>query len=201
LQDQMQQQQQALKQESEQNDRLVQVLTQIQSRSQQITQATGGVIPAGAEASPAVAARMLAPEPPPEEQAPPMPVMPEGPPNPQMVAQQINPEMADSAGDLGNAGIFDMATLSMLAASPVLHEIVATYVPNLEKAVDNLGRILLTLWMQEGEVKAAIGDLEYTTLEERLRTVFKGLGELVIKINRNAVNPAQMPQQAMMNQH
>lgn len=201
LQDQMQQQQQALQQESEQNNRLVQVLQQIQSRSQQITQATGGVIPAGAEASPAVAARMLAPEPPPEEEPPPMPVMPEGPPNPQMVAQQINPQMADAAGDLGNAGIFDMATMSMMAASPVLHEIVSTYVPNLEKAVDNLGRILLTLWMQESDVKQTIGDLEYTTLEDRLRTVFKGMGELVIKINRNAVNPEHIQQQSMMNQH
>jgi len=201
LQDQMQQQQQALQQESEQNNRLVQVLQQIQSRSQQITQATGGVIPAGAEASPAVAARMLAPEPPPEEEPPPMPVMQEGNLNPEMVAQQINPQMADAAGDLGNAGVFDMAAMSMLAASPVLHDIIATYVPNLEKAVDNLGRILLTLWMQESDVKSAIGDLEYTTLEDRLRTVFKGMGELVIKINRNAVNPAQMPNQAMMNQH
>lgn len=201
LQDQMQQQQQALQQESEQNSRLVQVLQQIQTRSQQINQATGGVIPAGAEASPAVAARMLAPEPEPEQEPPMQPMMPEGNINPQMVAQQINPQMADAAGDLGNAGVFDMAAMSMLAASPVLHDIIATYVPNLEKAVDNLGRILLTLWMQESDVKTAIGDLEYTTLEDRLRTVFKGLGELVIKINRNAVNPSQMPQQAMMNQH
>lgn len=201
LQDQMQQQQQALQQESEQNSRLVQVLQQIQTRSQQINQATGGVIPAGAEASPAVAARMLAPEPAPEQEPPPQPMMPEGNVNPEMVAQQINPQMADAAGDLGNAGVFDMAAMSMLAASPVLHDIIATYVPNLEKAVDNLGRILLTLWMQESDVKTAIGDLEYTTLEDRLRTVFKGLGELVIKINRNAVNPSQMPNQAMMNQH
>jgi hypothetical protein len=144
---------------------------------------------------------MLAPEPPQEEEPPPMPVMPEGSPNPQMIAQQINPQMADAAGELGNAGIFDMATMSMMAASPVLHEIISTYVPNLEKAVDNLGRILLTLWMQEGDVKQTIGDLEYTTLEDRLRTVFKGLGELVIKINRNAVNPAHVQQQSMMNQH
>lgn len=200
LQDQMQQQQQALQQESDQNNRLVQLLQQIQNRANQITQVTGGVIPAGAEASPATAARMLAPEPEPEPEPPPQPVMPEGNMNPQAVADQINPNMLESAGDLGNAGVFDLATMSMMAASPVLHDIISTYVPNLEKAVDNLGRILLTLWMQESEVKQMIGDLEYTTLEERLRTVFKGLGDLVIKINRNAVSPNQMSQQGMMNQ-
>jgi len=200
LQDQMQQQQQTLQQESDQNNKLVQLLQQIQGRASQITQATGGVIPAGAEQSPATAARMLAPEPEPQPEPPPTPMMPEGNVNPQAVADQINPNMLESAGDLGNAGVFDLATMSMMAASPVLHEIISTYVPNLEKAVDNLGRILLTLWMQEAEVKQMIGDLEYTTLEERLRTVFKGLGELVIKINRNAVNPGQMSQQGMMNQ-
>ena len=200
LQDQMQQQQQALEQESDQNGRLVQLLQQIQNRANQITQATGGMIPAGAEASPAVAARMLAPEPEPQPEPPPTPVMPEGNVNPQAVSEQINPNMLESAGDLGNAGVFDLATMSMMAASPVLHEIISSYVPNLEKAVDNLGRILLTLWMQEAEVKKMIGDLEYSTLEERLRTVFKGLGELVIKINRNAVNTNQMAQQGMMNQ-
>lgn len=200
LQDQMQQQQQTLQQESDQNNKLVTLLQQIQSRASQITQATGGMIPAGAEQSPATAARMLAPEPEPQPEPPPTPMMPEGNVNPQAVADQINPNMLESAGDLGNAGVFDLATMSMMAASPVLHEIISTYVPNLEKAVDNLGRILLTLWMQEAEVKQMIGDLEYTTLEERLRTVFKGLGELVIKINRNAVNPGQMSQQGMMNQ-
>jgi hypothetical protein len=145
------------------------------------------MIPAGAEASPAIAAQMLAPTPPPQPEPPPQPVMNMDSATPELIASQINPSLAEQAGDLQDAGIFDVATLSMLAAAPILHELVSTYIPNLEKSLDNLGRIMLTLWMQEEDVKKAIGDETFISLEEKLRTVFKGLGEVILEVNRNAI--------------
>jgi hypothetical protein len=62
---------------------------------------------------------------------------------------------------------------------------VSTYIPNLEKSLDNIGRVLLTLWMDESKIKEDIGDETYIGLEDNLRTVFKGLGQLILKINSN----------------
>jgi len=62
--------------------------------------------------------------------------------------------------------------------------VVGQYLPNLEKAVDNLARVLLTLWMQEGDLKPQIGEQTFSGIEENLQTTFKGLGDLVLRLSR-----------------
>ena len=188
IQDQMQQQQQSMQQEADSNQKLIEVLTRIQERASMISQATGGMVPPEAMESPLAAGQMIAPTPEPQPEPPPMPVMQEEPMSAEMVAGQINPELAEQAGDFQDAGMFDTSVLAVMAAAPLLQEIVSTYVPNLEKALDNLGRIQLTLWMKESETKEAIGNDAFILLEDKLRSVFRGLGEIVLQINRNAVN-------------
>jgi len=198
MQDQMMQQQQAMQMQQENNQQLIGVLQQIQQRSTEIDQATGGFIPAGAEASPAVAAQQLAPTPPPQPEPPPTPMMSEEDSSPEMIAEQINPELAEQAGELQDQGVFDTASIATLAAAPILQDLVATYIPNLEKSLDNLGRILLTLWMQEADVKESIGDEAFISLEEKLRHVFKGLGEVILEVNQNAVSTQAQGDESQM---
>ena len=102
------------------------------------------------------------------------------------VAQQINPGLVDQAQGLQDSGVFDTAAIAMLASAPILQDIVSAYLPNLEKAVDNLGRVLLTLWLKEEETKEAIGDEAFSQLEEKLRGVFKNIGEVVLELGHNA---------------
>ena len=139
-QDHMMMQQQQMEMEAQNNERLIGVLEGIQQRSQEISAATGGMIPAGAEQAPAQAAQMLAPIPPEEPPPPPQPVMDEAGAEvtPDMVAQQINPAMIEDAEALQNEGVFDTAAIAMLAAAPVLQDIVSSYIPNLEKCLDNV---------------------------------------------------------------
>lgn len=189
IQDQMAQQQQAMQQEMEANEKLVGVLTQIQQRASAISQATGGMVPPEAMQSPLAAGQMLAPTPPPQPEPPPMPIMQEeGPASAEMVASQIHPELAEQAAEFQDAGMFDTSVLAVMAAAPLLRDIVSTYIPNLEKALDNIGRIQLTLWMREAETKSAIGNDAFVLLEDKLRTVFKNLGEIVLQVNRNALD-------------
>jgi len=199
-QSQMQQLEQKMTMEMQQNDALVGVLQGIQQRSQEISGATGGMVPAGAESSPAVAAQMIAPTPPEQPAPPPMPMMDEANMNlsPEMVADQINPELVEQAQGLHDQGAFDTAAIGMLASAPVLQDIVSAYVPNLEKAVDNLGRVLLTLWMKETETKEAIGDEAFISLEEKLRVVFKNLGDVVLELSHNAMNASDEAENAQM---
>jgi len=188
LQAQMEQQQQAMTMQQQSTQQLMEVLQHIQQRSSEIGGATGGVIPAGAEGSPAAAAGMLAPVPPPEEQPPPMPVMSQESQNPEMIAAQINPQMVEQASDLQDQGVFDTAAIAMLAASSALQDVVASYIPDMEKCLDKMERTVLTMWMKEPELKKAIGDEAFISIEDKLRSVNKNLGEVILSLSHTALN-------------
>jgi hypothetical protein len=188
---QMEQLQQQMAMQQQSNAQLVGVLQGIQQRSAELSAATGGgmSIPPEAAEAPQAAAGLLAPPPEePVEPPPPPPVMDQEATTPEMVAQQINPALVDQASELQNQGLFDAAAVSMLAEAPLLQNIVSTYVPNLEKAIDNLGRILTALWMKEEETKKSIGDDRFIKLEEKLRNVFQNLGEIVLDLSHNATS-------------
>lgn len=180
---QMQMQQQA-------NDMVVAVLQGIQQRTEEISNASGGEIPPEAMESPMAAGQLIAPTPGPDEMPPPTPYMDtESTLNPETVANQINPEMVDMVEDFQGQDIFDAGAVSMLSSAPILQEVVSSYVPNLEKSLDNLGRILLTLWLQEKDAKEQLGDEVFVSLEDKLRTVFKSMGDVILSINQNAIIP------------
>jgi hypothetical protein len=117
-------------------------------------------------------------------QPPPMAMMPPDGPNASSLPQEVNPQFLDQAAQLHSADMFDAAAVATLAQSPALHGVVAQYLPNLEKSIDNLARVLLTLWMQEPELKPQIGEQTFSGLEEAMQSTFKGLGELVLRLSR-----------------
>lgn len=130
----------------------------------------------GAEPMPAAAAAM----------PPPQASMTTETPSASEIQQQVNPQFLEQAGQLGDTGAFDAAAISSMAQSPSFRDMVTDYVPTLERALDNLGRTLLSMWMQESELKEQIGEEQYVGLEDNIRAVFDGLGELVLSMNRNA---------------
>lgn len=198
-QSQIDQLQQSMQMQSQNNEQLIGVLQGIQQRSSELAQATNGQIPPGALESPAIAAQMLAPTPPPPPEAMPTPMMDaEGQISPETIADQINPSMVNMVDQFNDQNMFDTAAIAMLATAPVLQDIISAYVPNLEKAIDNLGRILLTLWMKEEETKEAIGDENYIDLEDRLRNVFKNMGEVVLSLSHNAMSVVTEADKAQM---
>lgn len=103
------------------------------------------------------------------------------------IQQQVNPQFLEQAGELNDTGVFDAAAIASMAQSPSFRDMVVDYVPTLERALDNLGRVLLTMWMQEAELKERIGDEDYSDLEDNVRAVFDGLGDLILQMNRNAI--------------
>lgn len=185
---QMETQSAAMQGQQQATQQMVQMLQQIQQRSGDLAQATGGTIPMGAEQSPEAAAQMIAPPPPPEEQPPMMPMMSEEPISAEMVANQINPEMMEQADELHDQGVFDTTAMSMLGASSGLQDLVSTYIPNMERCLDSLGRVIVTFWRKEKETRESIGDEQFIEIEDKLRTVFRNLGETVLSISHNATS-------------
>jgi len=121
-----------------------------------------------------------------QQQQPPQATMNSDDGSVESIMGQVNPQFMEQAGQLNDAGTFDAAALSSMAQAPALKDLVSAYVPNLEKSLDNIGRVLLSLWMDEETIKGDIGTDTYISLEDNLRTVFKGLGDLILKINQNA---------------
>lgn len=121
-----------------------------------------------------------------QQQGPPMAMMGPDGPSAQGLGGEINPQFMGQAAQLQSDDIFDAAAVSSLAQSPAVKELVGQYLPNLEKALDNLARVLLTLWMQEPDLKAEIGDVAFADLEDNLRSTFKSLGDLVLKLSQGA---------------
>jgi hypothetical protein len=119
-----------------------------------------------------------------QQQQPPNAMMPPDGPNAQTLPQEVNPHFLDQAAQLHSADMFDAAAVATLAQSPALHGVVGQYLPNLEKAVDNLARVMLTLWMQESDLKPQIGEQTFSGLEDNLQSTFKGLGDLVLRLSR-----------------
>jgi hypothetical protein len=120
-----------------------------------------------------------------QPQQPPMAMMGPDGPSTNGFGQEVNPQFLQQASQLPG-DMFDAAAVASLAQSPAVKEIVGQYLPNLEKAVDNLGRVLLSLEMQEPTLKQEVGEAAFTDLEETLRSTFRGMGDLVLKLSQSA---------------
>jgi hypothetical protein len=116
---------------------------------------------------------------------PPMPVMHTEEPSAEEIAQQINPNFLAQAGQFHDQGAFDAGAVGSLAQTPSLQNISTQYAANLEDSVDDLGRTLLTLYMQESELKEQLGDDAFVKLETQLRDTFKNLGALTLNLSHN----------------
>lgn len=187
----------------------LQMLQMVQQRSQQIAQgggaagapaaaaaAMGGPMPMGGAPVPGMPGMDPSQGQMPQEQQidpqtgqpvqPPPAMMSTEPGSPEELAAQVNPQFMDQAAALDDEGVFDAAALASLAQSPSVRDLVHAYIPNLERALDNLGRVLLTLYLDESHIKDSIGTESFLGLEDNIRSTFKGLGDLLLKINQSA---------------
>lgn len=130
-------------------------------------------------------------------QAPMQATMPPNGPNAMTLPQEVNPAFLNQAAQLHAADMFDAAAVAMLARSPALQNVVEQYVPNLEKSVDNLARVMLTLWMSEADLKPQVGEVTFNSLEDNIKATLKGLGDLVLQLSRG-IQAVKQPDQYEM---
>ena len=104
----------------------------------------------------------------------------------EQLAGQAGPDMAQAA-ELNDPEAFEATAIGSMATNSDLSETVSNYVPSLENALDSLGRVMLSLWMREHELRPELGEQDFSDLERRLRTVFTNLGSVILKINQTAL--------------
>lgn len=113
-------------------------------------------------------------------------VAPPGPPD-QGGDGPMDPSLMQEAAGLADPAMFDAAAIGTLADHGSLHELVQNYMPTLEKSVDHVGRILLTLWIKGSELREQMGEQNFSNLEDKLRNLFRGIGEVVLRLNRDSL--------------
>jgi len=102
------------------------------------------------------------------------------------LATAASPMMAE-AQKLNDPAAFEATAIGALAAHGNLKDTVTNYIPTLEEALDSLGRILMTLWIKETELREEMGENDFAELETQLMTVFDNLGSLILTINQTAM--------------
>lgn len=141
--------------------------------------------PPGAFPGPSAAAMPgAAPMQPGAPQAPPMSIM-EQAPTPDTIAQQINPAFLNDAALMNDPQVFDAAAVASFAKPKALREILQNYAPSLDQAVDKLGRTLLLLYTQTRDVREKIGDDAHRDLEQRVRDVFRAMGDALLTLKEH----------------
>lgn len=101
------------------------------------------------------------------------------------IQNQVNPQFLQDSAQFADQGAFDAGAISSLTQDPSLRSIGSQYAANFEDSLDDLGRTLLTLYMQEKDLKEQLGDEAFSKLETELRDTFSNLGNLVFSLTHN----------------
>ena len=101
--------------------------------------------------------------------------------------EPMDPSMMQQSSEVSDPAVFDTSMISSLANSATLSDAVIAYVPTLMKSLDHLGRILLTYWIKGPDLKQELGDEKYHGLEDKIRNIFKGVGDLILNVHQNAL--------------
>lgn len=101
-----------------------------------------------------------------------------GEPMPTPEEQQIMEEAARANDQM----VLDSAMAATLLTDSNMPELTTEYLPKLETSLDSLGRILLTIQMKQSDLSEKIGLEEYAKLENSLKRVSAGLGDLIIRL-------------------
>jgi hypothetical protein len=101
------------------------------------------------------------------------------PPDVQMLAEQ--------AAASGQAQVFDHGVIGGLSKVYDVSSTVDSFVPDLLKSLDRIGRILFLFYWKNEEFAERYGDSDLTQMEDHIRSVFKQFGDLVIKLKQRTI--------------
>jgi hypothetical protein len=105
-----------------------------------------------------------------------------GPPPPQQMPMETVNTM-EAAAQTGDPALFNSAAIGSLVQSNPLNEAIAQEIPNVEKAMDSVAKILVNLQLREADLSRQMGQDDFFNLESNLRKVLGGLGDIVLSVH------------------
>lgn len=95
--------------------------------------------------------------------------------------------LAEEAAKAGQRHVFDQAAIGGLAKVYDTSNVVDSYIPDFMDTIDRLGRILFLFYWKHEDFNQRYGSDDVVQMEDRLRNVFKQLGELALNLKEKSV--------------
>ena len=95
--------------------------------------------------------------------------------------------LAEDAAAAGQRHVFDQAAIGGLVKVFDTANIVDSYIPDFMDTIDRLGRILFLFYWKHEDFNQRYGSDDVVQMEDRLRNVFKQMGELTLQLKEKAV--------------
>ena len=83
--------------------------------------------------------------------------------------------------------MFDQAAIGGLAKVYDTASVVDSYIPDFMDTIDRLGRILFLFYWKHEDFNQRYGSDDVVQMEDRIRNVFKQMGELTLQLKEKAV--------------
>jgi hypothetical protein len=102
-------------------------------------------------------------------------------------------QVANDASQRGQKEVFDVSALSTVLKATRDDQLTDQYMKPLMKALDSLGRMLMSFFWHGEQFAERYGDAEMPELEDSLRNTFEDLGTLIQAIDSKTVdaNPTE----------
>ena len=100
--------------------------------------------------------------------------------------------LAQQAASAGQKKVFDHAAIGGLSKVYDSSAVVDTYLPDLMKAMDRLGRIIFLFYWKNDEFVTRYGQQDVAEMEDTLRGVFKNFGDLILKLKQKTIDNDSM---------
>lgn len=96
---------------------------------------------------------------------------------------QPTPELALTASKM-DRNIFDASLLTSLAEVGDPSEEISSYIPDMELAVDKIGRLLFLLWWKYDDFRKSFSPSELVTMEGDLKNLLSKLGTVTLRLKK-----------------
>lgn len=111
----------------------------------------------------------------------------EGPEDSMVPIDQQAQQLAEEAAAAGQKHVFDQAAVGGLSKVYDTSAVVDSYIPNFMDSLDRLGRVMFLFYWKHDDFTSRYGSDDVVEMEDRLRSVFKQLGDLTLKLKEKAV--------------
>jgi hypothetical protein len=96
-------------------------------------------------------------------------------------------QLATQAGNAGQKQIFDHASIGGLSKVYDTGSVIDSYVPELMKALDRVGRLIFMFYWKNEDFAERYGSSDMVEMEDLIRGVFKSFGELALKLRKKSI--------------
>lgn len=95
--------------------------------------------------------------------------------------------IAQQAAQSGQQDVFDASVLTTMLRNMRDDQLIDRFIPALARALDVTGQLLFQFYWHQDDFSERYGDKDMPDLEDSLRNLFEGLGDIVLKLKQKTV--------------